>query len=123
MKNFFKNLIAFVIIALISGNIILNFKLREIIKSFDPDIYASFALVLIPDRVTLFNVAGGNFHIWALTAAVNFNALLKKDFNRIVHSVSIYGLAVDFINYKDEDPTKTSAGNKQFFCDTFLQIF
>src|SRR5208283_2352381 len=81
MENFFKNLIAFVIIALITGNIILNFKLREIIKPFAPDIYASFALVLMPDRVTLFNVSGGNFHIWAVTAVVNFNALLKKDLN------------------------------------------
>ncbi len=123
MKNFFKNLIAFVIIALISGNIILNFKLREIIKSFDPDIYASFALVLIPDRVTLFNVAGGNFHIWALTAAVNFNALLKKDFNRIVHSVSIYGLAVDFINYKDEDQQKHQQAISNSFAIPFCRYF
>jgi len=123
MKKFLKNLIAFIIIVIITANIILNIKLKEIIKSYASDIYASFAVVLMPDRITLFNVSGGNFHIWALTAIINYNALLSKDFTRIVHSIAIYGMAVDIVNYNATSNQPEKKDDDNAFIIPFTRYF
>jgi hypothetical protein len=98
MKKTIKDLAILLLVLWAGYNILINFYMTPFINKTNSDIKYMCIVSLMPNKLTFVNFQYGNFESLLLTVDVYLEALIKKDFSKLVNGVSAAGFKYSVIN-------------------------